>query len=132
MESVIRGLLRRASTDLAAGKLKRLLQAYQPFIAILSDIPIANWKGSSYEFLLLLRGRVIDLTTLASELVHCLRATLFRNSYRFQTQEIEAVLNEWTAQGWTFDTLQFAMRDSSRRPSMAFATFTRPTDPDDD
>lgn len=42
-------------------------------------------------------------------------------------EEIEAVLNEWTAQGWTFDTLQFAMRDSSRRPSMAFATFTRPT-----
>ena len=41
--------------------------------------------------------------------------------------EIEKVLNEWTAQGWTFDTLQFAMRDSSRRPSMAFATFTRPT-----
>ena len=41
-------------------------------------------------------------------------------------EEIESALNEWTAQGWTFDTLQFAMRDSSRRPSMAFATFTRP------
>jgi hypothetical protein len=40
--------------------------------------------------------------------------------------EIEAVLNEWTQKGWTFDTLQFAMRDSSRRPSMAFAMFTRP------
>jgi len=43
-------------------------------------------------------------------------------------EEIEAVLNEWTAQGWTFDTMQFAMRESSRRPSMAFATFTRPLD----
>ena len=39
--------------------------------------------------------------------------------------EIEAVLNEWTGQGWTFDTMHFAMRDSSKRPAMAFLTFTR-------
>jgi len=39
--------------------------------------------------------------------------------------EIEKVLNEWTAEGWAFDTMQFAMRDSSKRPSMAFVTFTR-------
>jgi hypothetical protein len=40
-------------------------------------------------------------------------------------EEIEAALNEWTAEGWTFDTMQFAMRDSSKRPAMAFITFTR-------
>jgi hypothetical protein len=40
-------------------------------------------------------------------------------------ETIEATLNEWTARGWTFDTLQFAMRDSSPRPSMAFAVFSR-------
>ncbi len=40
-------------------------------------------------------------------------------------ETIESVLNEWTAQGWTFDGIQFAMRDSSPRPSMAFATFKR-------
>jgi len=40
-------------------------------------------------------------------------------------EEIENALNEWTAEGWTFDTMQFAMRDSSKRPSMAFVTFTR-------
>jgi len=39
--------------------------------------------------------------------------------------EIEKALNEWTAAGWQFDTMQFAMRDSSKRPSMAFVTFTR-------
>ncbi len=39
--------------------------------------------------------------------------------------EIEKALNDWTAQGWQFDTIQFAMRDSSKRPSMAFVTFTR-------
>ena len=40
-------------------------------------------------------------------------------------EEIEKTLNEWTAEGWKFDTMQFAMRDSSKRPSMAFVTFTR-------
>lgn len=40
-------------------------------------------------------------------------------------EAIEQALNEWTAEGWTFDTMQFAMRDSSKRPSMAFVTFTR-------
>lgn len=39
--------------------------------------------------------------------------------------EIEQVLNEWTAEGWTLDNIQFAMRDSSKRPSMAFVSFTR-------
>ena len=39
--------------------------------------------------------------------------------------EIEKALNAWTAEGWKFDTMQFAMRDSSKRPSMAFVTFTR-------
>lgn len=38
---------------------------------------------------------------------------------------IEQVLNEWSAKGWHFDGLQFAMRESSKRPAMAFALFTR-------
>ncbi len=40
-------------------------------------------------------------------------------------EAIELVLNEWTAEGWSFDTLQFAMRDSSKRPAMAFVVFTK-------
>jgi len=40
-------------------------------------------------------------------------------------EEIERVLNEWVAEGWKFDGMQFAMRDSSKRPSMAFVTFVR-------
>ena len=43
-------------------------------------------------------------------------------------EEIEKALNEWTGEGWTFDTMQFAMRDSSKRPSMAFVTFSRQED----
>ena len=40
-------------------------------------------------------------------------------------EEIEKILNAWTAEGWDFDTIQFAMRESSKRPSMAFISFTR-------
>ena len=38
---------------------------------------------------------------------------------------LEAILNEWTARGWKLDAIQFAMRESSKRPAMAFVTFTR-------
>ena len=31
-------------------------------------------------------------------------------------ENIEEALNEWTAKGWTFNGMQFAMRESSRRP----------------
>jgi hypothetical protein len=37
---------------------------------------------------------------------------------------IEEALNEWTAKGWRFDAMQFAMRESSKRPAMAFLIFT--------
>ena len=40
-------------------------------------------------------------------------------------EELERILNEWTAEGWRLDTMQFAMRDSSKRPAMAFVTFMR-------
>lgn len=38
---------------------------------------------------------------------------------------LEKILNTWTAQGWSFEGIHFAMRDASRRPGMAFVTFTR-------
>lgn len=40
-------------------------------------------------------------------------------------EDIENTLNEWSAQGWTFDSIQFAMRESSKRPAMAFVTFVK-------
>jgi len=39
--------------------------------------------------------------------------------------DIEQALNEWTAQGWCFESMHFAMRESSKRPAMAFLTFGR-------
>ena len=38
---------------------------------------------------------------------------------------LEQILNEWSARGWKLDAIQFAMRESSKRPAMAFVTFTR-------
>jgi len=40
-------------------------------------------------------------------------------------EALERILNEWTAQGWRFEMMQFAMRDASKRPGMAFVTFVR-------
>lgn len=40
-------------------------------------------------------------------------------------EAIERALNDTTAEGWIFDTMQFAMRDSSKRPAMAFLMFVR-------
>ncbi len=47
-------------------------------------------------------------------------------------EELERVLNEWTALGWTWEATQFAMRDGSKRPAMAFVTFTRPAENGED
>ena len=41
-------------------------------------------------------------------------------------EEIERVINQHVSEGWLFDGIQFAMRESSKRPSMAFLLFTRP------
>jgi len=38
---------------------------------------------------------------------------------------VEETLNEWTAKGWHYAGMQFAMRESHKRPAMAFVIFTR-------
>ena len=38
---------------------------------------------------------------------------------------LEETLNEWTAKGWHFEGMQFAMRETQKRPSMVFVIFTR-------
>jgi hypothetical protein len=40
-------------------------------------------------------------------------------------EDLEEVINEWVQKGWTLDGIQFAMRESSKRPAMAFILFTR-------
>jgi hypothetical protein len=55
-----------------------------------------------------LRYKVVELSTVTAE-------------------DLEQVLNEWTGKGWSLDGIRFAMRESSKRPAMAFVTFTRET-----
>jgi hypothetical protein len=38
---------------------------------------------------------------------------------------LEHTVNVWVRQGWTLENVQFAMRESSKRPAMAFVFFTR-------
>jgi hypothetical protein len=40
-------------------------------------------------------------------------------------ENLESIINEWTGQGWIFEGMQFAMRESSKRPAMAFVLFTK-------
>ena len=40
-------------------------------------------------------------------------------------EELEEIVNEWVESGWSFEGFQFAMRESSKRPSMAFVVFSR-------
>jgi len=40
-------------------------------------------------------------------------------------EEIEKVLNHWTAQGYAFESVHFVATESSRRPKMAFVFFTK-------
>jgi len=40
-------------------------------------------------------------------------------------EELEGLINEWVSRGWNLDGIQFAMRDASKRPAMAFILFTR-------
>lgn len=43
---------------------------------------------------------------------------------------LEHTVNEWSGQGWNLENVQFAMRESSKRPSMAFVFFTRQGQPE--
>ncbi len=43
-------------------------------------------------------------------------------------EELTRLVNEWTAKGWRYEGMQFAMREASKRPAMAFLLFIRPRD----
>ena len=40
-------------------------------------------------------------------------------------EELTRLINDQIRQGWSLDGIQFAMRESSKRPAMAFVVFTR-------
>jgi len=40
-------------------------------------------------------------------------------------EELERILNEWTAKGYVFESIQFVASVSSKRPTMAFVFFKK-------
>jgi hypothetical protein len=40
-------------------------------------------------------------------------------------ESLEAILNEWSGQDWTLEGIRFVTREASKRPAMAFVSFTR-------
>ncbi len=40
-------------------------------------------------------------------------------------ETIEEAVNQMVKEGWNLDGINFAMRESSKRPSMAFILFTK-------
>ncbi len=44
---------------------------------------------------------------------------------RVTDESMEDALNEWSAKGWQLDGIRFVVQETSRRPVMAFITFTR-------
>jgi len=40
-------------------------------------------------------------------------------------EDLEVIINEWVRKGWKFDGIHFAMKETSKRPSMAFLVFTK-------
>ena len=40
-------------------------------------------------------------------------------------EELERTLNVWTGEGYVLDGIHFVVRESSKRPAMAFVLFTK-------
>ncbi len=40
-------------------------------------------------------------------------------------EELERVINDWVGRGHRFDGIHFVVRESSKRPAMAFVLFTK-------
>ena len=38
---------------------------------------------------------------------------------------LEVTVNEWVGKGWTLDAIRFVVTEHSKRPAMAFISFTR-------
>jgi len=42
-------------------------------------------------------------------------------------ETLEETVNEWVARGWNLEGIRFVTTDHSKRPAMAFVSFTRET-----
>jgi hypothetical protein len=42
-------------------------------------------------------------------------------------ESLEECVNAWIPQGWTLEGIRFVVKEESKRPTMAFVSFTRET-----
>jgi hypothetical protein len=40
-------------------------------------------------------------------------------------ETLQEAVNTWVSRGWTLDAIRFVITEASRRPQMAFVSFTR-------
>jgi hypothetical protein len=40
-------------------------------------------------------------------------------------ETLEEIVNEWVAKSWSLEGIRFVMTEASKRPAMAFVSFTR-------
>ena len=40
-------------------------------------------------------------------------------------ESLEEAVNAWVGRGWSLDAIRFVLTEASRRPQMAFVSFTR-------
>lgn len=40
---------------------------------------------------------------------------------------LEECVNKWVREGWTLDAIRFVVTEHSKRPAMAFVSFTKPS-----
>jgi len=45
-------------------------------------------------------------------------------------ETLEEVVNLWVGKGWQLDSIRFVTSEASRRPQMAFVSFTRDREPE--
>jgi hypothetical protein len=67
------------------------------------------WQNAKTTRAMALQYKFVELTTVTDD-------------------RIEACVNEWVGKGWRFDGIRFVSNESSRRPVMAFVSFTREID----
>jgi len=79
----------------------------KPGLALICESTvIAPVAACVYIIQMALRYRIRELSTVTDE-------------------TIERTINEEVEKGWSFEGMQFAMRDASKRPAMVFVLFTR-------
>jgi hypothetical protein len=44
-------------------------------------------------------------------------------------ETLERALNDWTREGWGFESLHFVMREGSHRPALAYVFFVQGASP---